>query len=114
MKKVLTIFVMTSAVLFVLARPALAAALKAETMKPALLVIDVQNEFLPGMSEHDKKTAFDYINGAIRRFHDKGFPANCIYQSNLKLVERGLRVPEIGEHKARRPDDHQSLFQRLQ
>jgi nicotinamidase-related amidase len=94
MKKVLTIFVLTSAVLFVLARPATAQAPKAETMKPALLVIDVQNEFLPDMSEHDKKTAFDYINGAIRRFHDKGFPVIRVYQSGPKPGSEAFEFPK--------------------
>ena len=63
-------------------------------MKPALLVIDVQNEFLPGMSEHDKKTAFDYINGAIRRFHDKGFPVIRIYQSGPKPGSEAFEFPK--------------------
>jgi nicotinamidase-related amidase len=66
---------------------------KTEKMKPALLVIDIQNEFLPSMSEQDKKTAFDYINGAIRRFHDKGFPVIRIYQSGPKPGSEAFEFP---------------------
>jgi len=62
-------------------------------MKPALLVIDIQNEFLPNMSEQDKKTAFDYINGAIRRFHDKGFPVIRIYQAGPKPGSEAFEFP---------------------
>ena len=38
---------------------------------PALLVIDIQNEFLPFMSETDRKSAMDTINKAIAIFHEK-------------------------------------------
>ena len=40
-------------------------------MKPALLVIDVQNEFLPMMSDADKKLAPMMINGAIWLFANR-------------------------------------------
>jgi nicotinamidase-related amidase len=82
MQKIAAGFIFASAVLLTLASPVFAEMPISEKMKPALLVIDVQNEFLPSMSEQDKKTAFDYINGAIRRFHDKGFPVIRIYQSH--------------------------------
>jgi len=82
MKKAFAVFVLASAVLLTWAKPVEAEIQKAEKMKPALLVIDIQNEFLPAMSEQDKKTAFDYINGAIRRFHEKGFPVIRIYHSD--------------------------------
>jgi len=82
MKKAFAVFVLAPAVLLIWAKPVQAEIQKAEMMKPALLVIDIQNEFLPAMSEQDKKTAFDYINGAIRRFHEKGFPVIRIYHSD--------------------------------
>ena len=82
MKKVFAVFVLALGVLSASVKSVEAQMPQAEKMKPALLVIDIQNEFLPGMSEQDKKTAFDYINGAIRRFHDKGFPVIRIYHSD--------------------------------
>jgi len=82
MKKVFAVFVLALGVSLALAKRVEAQIPQAEKMKPALLVIDIQNEFLPSMSEQDKKTAFDYINGALRRFHDKGFPVIRIYHSH--------------------------------
>ena len=103
----------TSAVLvfalFVLSAPASLAGsetAKTEKMKPALLVIDIQNEFLPSMSEQDKKTAFDYINGAIRRFHDKGFPVIRVYQSHPSAgPEPGSKAFEFPPSILIKPDD---------
>jgi len=82
MKKVFAVFVLALGVSWTLAKRVEAQIPQAEKMKPALLVIDIQNEFLPSMSEQEKKTAFDYINGALRRFHDKGFPVIRIYHSH--------------------------------
>jgi nicotinamidase-related amidase len=79
---------------------------KTERMKPALLVIDIQNEFLPSMSEQDKKTAFNYINGAIRRFHDKGFPVIRIYQSDPAAGPKpGNEAFEFPQSVPVKPDD---------
>lgn len=51
-------------------------------MKPALLVIDVQNAWLPQMDERDVKVAMDHINWAIALFRDNGFPVVRVYQSD--------------------------------
>jgi len=51
-------------------------------MKPALLVIDVQNDFLPMMSEADCKTAPMTINAAIWYFRQRGFPVIRIYHTD--------------------------------
>jgi nicotinamidase-related amidase len=51
-------------------------------MKPALLVIDVQKEFLPFMSEQDRKMAPLTINGAIWLFRMHGFPVIRIYHTD--------------------------------
>jgi nicotinamidase-related amidase len=64
------------------AEPVMAQKAGMEKMKPALLVIDVQNAFLPSMCEQDRKTALEYINGAIRRFHDRGFPVIRVYHTD--------------------------------
>ncbi len=53
----------------------------APKVKPALLVIDTQNAFLPYMSEQDKERAFEVINAAIALFRDNGFPVIRVYHS---------------------------------
>jgi len=66
----------------------LAAADKAKVapaaIKPALLVIDIQNAYLPYMDEKDKKTAMEMINYFIALFRANGFPVIRVYHSDLK------------------------------
>ena len=50
--------------------------------KPALVVIDVQKEFLPYMSESDLKVAPLTINGAIWLFRERGFPVIRVYHTD--------------------------------
>ncbi len=52
-----------------------------EPIKPALLVIDIQNAFLPMMSE-DKVMAMEYINGLIELFRRNGYPVIRVYHSS--------------------------------
>jgi len=52
------------------------------SIQPALLVIDVQNDYLPYMSEGDKKSAMDTINLAISFFHEKRLPVIRIYHQS--------------------------------
>jgi nicotinamidase-related amidase len=52
-------------------------------VKPALLVIDIQNEYLKYMSEEDKKFAMDYINGAIWTYHQNKIPVIRVYHTDL-------------------------------
>jgi nicotinamidase-related amidase len=51
-------------------------------MKPALVVIDVQNAYLPYMDEKDKKVAMEHINWAIALFRDNGFPVIRVYHTD--------------------------------
>ncbi|HVP91716.1 MAG TPA: isochorismatase family protein [Terriglobales bacterium] len=60
------------------ARPAPAKA------KPALLVIDIQNAFLPHMDEKDVKRGMDMINYVIALFRDNGFPVIRVYHTDPK------------------------------
>jgi len=53
---------------------------------PALIVIDIQNDYLPYMSETDRKSAMDTINKAIAIFHEKQLPVIRVYHHD---VERG-------------------------
>jgi nicotinamidase-related amidase len=59
-------------------------------IKPALLVIDVQNQWMPKMAEEDRATAPDSINAAIALFREYGHPVIRVYHSDPK------RGPEPG------------------
>lgn len=51
-------------------------------VKPALLVIDIQNEYLKYMSEDDKKWGMEIINGAIYMFRQHNLPIIRVYHTN--------------------------------
>jgi nicotinamidase-related amidase len=50
-------------------------------MRPALLVIDIQNEFLPMVSEREKEIGMYMINGMIDMFREQGFPVIRVYHT---------------------------------
>jgi nicotinamidase-related amidase len=56
----------------------------AKKIKPALLVIDIQNAFLPYMSEEDKGIGMYMINAAIDLFRENGFPIVRVYHTDPK------------------------------
>jgi nicotinamidase-related amidase len=51
-------------------------------IKPALLVIDIQNAFLPKMSEQDKKLGMEMITYYIELFRKNGFPIIRVYHTD--------------------------------
>jgi nicotinamidase-related amidase len=51
---------------------------KAE-IKPALLIIDIQNVYLSMVPEREKEVAMTYINGLIELFRSNGYPIVRIY-----------------------------------
>jgi nicotinamidase-related amidase len=51
-------------------------------IKPALLVIDIQNEFLKIAGEKEKELAFWIINAYIDAFHANGLPVIRIYHTD--------------------------------
>jgi len=51
-------------------------------MRPALIVMDVQNAYLPYMDEKDKKIGMEHINWAIALFRDNGFPVIRVYNTD--------------------------------
>jgi nicotinamidase-related amidase len=55
---------------------------KIKPIKPALLVIDVQNEYLPFMSEEEKPISFRMINGCIWLFRKQGLPIIRVYNTH--------------------------------
>ncbi|MBN2400002.1 MAG: isochorismatase family protein [Candidatus Aminicenantes bacterium] len=54
-------------------------------MKPALLVIDIQNAYLPHMDDNDKKLGMEMINYYIGLFRASGFPVIRVYHTDLKM-----------------------------
>ena len=53
-------------------------------MKPALLVIDIQNAWLPFMASADRDSAPARINEAIALFRESGNPVITVYHSDPK------------------------------
>ena len=56
--------------------------MRKEQTKPALLVIDVQNEYLPFMSEEEKPLAMRMINGCILLFRQKELSILRVYNTH--------------------------------
>jgi nicotinamidase-related amidase len=48
-------------------------------IKPALLIIDIQNVYLSMVPEREKEVAMYYINGLIQLFRGNGYPVIRIY-----------------------------------
>ncbi len=67
-------------------------------IKPVLLVIDVQNQWMPVMAEKDRATAPDNINKAIALFREFSQPVIRVYHSDPK------RGPEPGSEAFEFPD----------
>jgi nicotinamidase-related amidase len=69
-----------------------------EPIKPALLVIDIQNAFLPMIPEQEKLIAMEYINGLIDLFRKNGYPVIGVYQFSeeygVKPGTPGFEFPE--------------------
>lgn len=68
-------------------------------IKPALLVIDIQNAFLPMVPEREKEVGLRYINALIELFRNNGYPVIRIYHHSV----------EYGPH----PDTEQFEFPAL-
>jgi nicotinamidase-related amidase len=49
-------------------------------IKPALLIIDIQNVYLSMVPDREKEVAMTYINGLIELFRSNGYPIIRIYQ----------------------------------
>jgi len=55
---------------------------KKEPVKPALLVIDIQNKFLPFMDKDDKEMGMMVINGVISAFRGQNLPIIRVYHTS--------------------------------
>jgi nicotinamidase-related amidase len=53
-------------------------------LKPALVIIDIQNQYLPYMSESDKKLALEMINASIFLFRQYNLPIIRVYHTDPK------------------------------
>jgi nicotinamidase-related amidase len=76
--------VLTLALLVALAGSPVAKAQDAETtaIKPGLLVIDIQNRYIPMMDEEEQITAMRMINGAIWQFRQHELPVIRVYHTD--------------------------------
>lgn len=54
----------------------------AKEMKPALIIIDIQNQYLGFIPERDKEMGLQYINWAIGLFRLNGFPVYRVYHTD--------------------------------
>jgi nicotinamidase-related amidase len=67
-------------------------------LKPALLIIDVQNRYIPSIPPRDKEVAFFFINLIIELFRKHDLPIIRIYHNNK---ENG---PKPGTEEFEYPD----------
>jgi len=64
--------------------PASAEGTKPAELRPVLLVVDVQNSWLPAMDDSDRASAPAKINEAISLFRQYGYPVVAVYHSDPK------------------------------
>jgi nicotinamidase-related amidase len=68
-----------------------------ENMTPALLVIDIQDRYLPMMAEEERDLALRMINGAIWLFRQRELPVIRVYHSDPQFGpnpgEEGFEFP---------------------
>jgi nicotinamidase-related amidase len=83
---------------------------KKRHLKPALLVIDVQNSYLPTITQRDKESAFFFINLLIELFRKYDFPVVRIYHHNKeKGPKPGTEEFEYPETIKIKPEDTQII-----
>lgn len=79
----------------------------AKKMSPALLVIDIQNSYLPMIPEHERRIALEMINAAIWMFRKCGFPIVQIYHTDPvfgpKIGTKDSKFPSSVRVKPRDP-----------
>ncbi len=82
---------------------------KAQTkapVKPALLVIDIQNAYLSMVPEREKAVAMYYINESIEPFRSNGYPVIRIYHFDKESGPNpGTDQFEFPETASTKPDD---------
>jgi len=82
------------------------AAAEKSPIKPALLIIDIQNAFLTMVPEKEKELALYYINGYIELFRSQGFPVIRVYHHGEEYgVVPGTEHFEFPASVSIQPDD---------
>lgn len=77
-----------------------------EKIKPVLLVIDIQNAFLPMMDIKEKDGVLANINGYIELFRSHGWPIIRVYHSSKEYgVEPGTEGFEFPASVSIKPED---------
>ena len=75
-------------------------------IKPALLVIDIQNAYLTGMAQREKEAAMRNINYYIQLFRSYGYPVIRIYHYSKQFgPEQGTEPFEFPASVLIKPDD---------
>jgi nicotinamidase-related amidase len=75
-------------------------------IKPALLVIDIQNAYLSGMAQREKEAAMLNINYYIQLFRSNGYPIIRIYHYSKQFgPEQGTDQFEFPSSVLIKPDD---------
>ena len=75
-------------------------------IKPALLVIDIQNAYLSGMDQREKEVAMLNINYYIQLFRSHGYPIIRIYHYSKQFgPEQGTEQFEFPSSVLIKPDD---------
>ena len=85
MKKIVLVILLLLVVSLAWLCAADAAKVAPAKIKPALLVIDIQNAYLPRMDEKDKKLGMEMINYYIELFRANGFPVIRVYHTDPKF-----------------------------
>jgi nicotinamidase-related amidase len=90
-------------------------------MKPALIVIDIQNRYLPMMAQDEKDLALRLINGAIWLFRQHDLPVIRVYHSDPqfgpKPGDEDFEFPEsviINENDPKVIKNFPSAFQKTE
>ena len=75
-------------------------------VRPALLVIDIQNAFLPMIPETDREIAMQGINYCISLFREAGLPVILVYHHSDEYgVKPGTDLFEFPSSVLIKPDD---------
>ena len=75
-------------------------------VKPALIVIDIQNAFLPSIPEKDRESAMNNINFYIQYFRSHGCPVIRVYHHGEEYgVNPGTELFEFPSSVLIKPED---------
>jgi nicotinamidase-related amidase len=106
MKKVFCFFILILMAFSLFADQDEATKQEKKQLKPVLIVIDIQNAFLPYMDEKDTKLGLEMINGAIKLFRENGYPIIRVYHTDPKWGPKPDTEPfEFPSNINIKPDD---------